>query len=426
MRRIVATVLVTLLALVVVPNAWAQQKFPPVEQLKSHPGLPDPLVFFASGERVATPEQWTQRRVELKELFQHYMYGYLPAVPKITARVVRRDDAYFGGQAIKKEVTIQFGPATAPPINLLLVIPKQRKGPAPVFVGMNFCGNHTLVDDPSVALPTVWMPDRCPSCQGNVAHEEGRGKQKDIWNLEYVISRGYAVATFYSGDIDPDKPDWSDGVHPHFVSAGQSTPSATSWGTVAAWAWGIHRAVDYLVTDADLDPKKIAVVGHSRLGKTALLAGAFDERIALAIPHQAGCGGTAPSRSQVGESVKAINDRFPHWFDDVFPQFNDQVERLPFDQHCLAALMAPRPLLYSNATEDTWANPDGQFEMLRGAEAVYKLLGAEGLASPQIPEIGKLSAGRLGYFIRAGKHSMNREDWQAFIDFADTHLGKPK
>jgi hypothetical protein len=199
--------------------------------------------------------------------------------------------------------------------------------------------------------------------------------------------------------------------------------SAYDWGAIAAWAWGLQRAVDYLVTDAVLDAERIAVVGHSRNGKAAMVAGAFDERIALVIPLQAGCGGTSPSRGKIGESVKQINDRFPHWFNAEFKKFNEQPERLPFDQHCLIALCAPRPVLLSNAVEDTWANPAGQFEMLLAADPVYRLLGAGGLGAQQIPETGKLLDSTLGYYIRPGKHSMTGEDWKVFLDFADKQFG---
>ena len=156
-----------------------------------------------------------------------------------------------------------------------------------------------------------------------------------------------------------------------------------------------------------------------------MLAGAFDERIALVVPLQAGCGGTAPSRGKVGESVQRINTSFPHWFNARFKEFNDQVDHLPFDQHCLVALAAPRPVLFSNATEDTWANPEGQFEVLQAASPTYRLLGAGGLEAQRMPEPGKLIDSKLGYFIRPGKHSMTREDWKAFLDFADKQLGKP-
>jgi hypothetical protein len=176
------------------------------------------------------------------------------------------------------------------------------------------------------------------------------------------------------------------------------------------------------VTAPELDAKRIAVVGHSRLGKTALLAGAFDERIALVIPHQAGCGGTAPSRHKVGETVKQINDRFPHWFCDEFTKFNDQVERLPFDQHSLVALCAPRPVLFTNAVEDSWADPEGQYNVLAAASPVYRLLGVDGLAEGAYPPPGRLVKSRLGYWLREGKHSMNRDDWKIFLDFADAWL----
>jgi hypothetical protein len=413
------------LAAVLVTAAAVRGGFPEVSMLPAHPDLPDPLVML-DGSRVTTREQWfNKRRPELKELFQHYMYGYLPAPEKIEAKLEREDRKALGGKATLREVTIRFGPTGTPPIHLLLVVPNERKGPTPVFVGMNFSGNHALVKDPAVRLPTVWMYPGHPGVKDNRATDAGRGAETDVWDLEGAVDRGYAVATFYNGDVDPDRPDVREGIQPH-LKPGEK-PGPHDWGTIAAWAWGIHRAVDYLVTDKDLDRERIIVVGHSRLGKTALLAAAFDDRIALAIPHQAGCGGTAPSRQNNPkvESVKRINTSFPHWFDGTFKEFNDQVERLPFDQNCLVALVAPRPVLFSNAVEDVWANPDGQFEVLRAADPVYRLLGAGGLGAKEKPEVGKLLDSQLGYFIRPGKHSMTREDWKAFRDFADKHLGKP-
>ena len=403
----------------------AAEEFPPVAELPAKAALPDPLVMF-DGQRVKTKEDWyAKRRPELKALFQHYMYGYAPPAPdKIEAKVERVDPKFCGGKATKKEVAISFGPAGTPPIHLLVVTPNGRR-PAPAFVGLNFCGNHTLLADKSVALPEAWLPERCPGCVDHRATDAGRGAQIDVWNLEGSIDRGYAVATFYSGDVDPDKPDFADGVHPHYLKAGQQELGPHEWGTIAAWAWGLSRAVDYLVTDKDIDAKRIAAVGHSRLGKTAILAAAMDERIAMAIPLQAGCGGTAPSRGKIGESVKRINEAFPHWFNDEFPRFNEQVEKLPFDQNCLVALVAPRPVLFANAVEDEWANPAGQFEVLQAADGVYRFLGAGGLDAKEMPAPGKLVDSTLGYFIRPGKHSMNKVDWEAFWDFADKHFGKP-
>ena len=180
--------------------------------------------------------------------------------------------------------------------------------------------------------------------------------------------------------------------------------------------------VDYLVTYPEIDRNKIAVVGHSRLGKAALLAGAFDERFALTIGHQAGCGGSAPSRGKIGEQVRQINDRFPHWFDGEFKKFNEQVDKLPFDQNSLMAMAAPRPLLLTNGTLDTWANPAGQFDMLKGADGVYKLLGVKGLGDESMPPPGTLVGDRLAYHIRPGKHAMLPEDWDVFLSFADAHF----
>lgn len=410
--------------LAVLGLAWtAHAAFPPVSALPSRPELPDPLVMF-NGERITTKEQWIQkRRPELKELFQYYMYGYLPAAPKkVEYQVQHENRQLFGGKATLKEVAILLGPSV-PELHLLLVVPNERKGPAPVFLGLNFSGNHTLVKDPGVRLPTSWMDGRGAGVKDHRATEAGRGTQIDVWAIEQVIGHGYAVATIYYGEIEPDNPGVSEGIRVSFRKKGEQ-PGPHDWGAIAAWAWGLHRAVDYLLTNPNIDKSRIAVVGHSRLGKTALLAGAFDERIALVIPHQAGCGGTAPSRGKIGESVKQINDRFPHWFDATFKEFNDCPDRLPFDQHCLIALVAPRPVLLTNAVEDTWANPQGQFEVLQAAEPVYRLLGAGGLEAKVMPEPGKLIDSTLGYCIRTGKHSMGKEDWKVFLAFADKYLGK--
>lgn len=416
--------LFTFLALVVTA---APPSLPDADQLPDRPDLPDPLVML-SGERVTTREQWvSRRRPELKELFQYYMYGYLPPAPgKVSGKVEREDRRALGGKATLKEVTITFGPPDMPAMHLLLVVPNARQKPAPVFVGLNFAGNHTVLKDPNVRLPTAWMPDRQPGVRQNRATDAGRGAQVDVWAVEPSIDRGYAVATCYNGDIEPDRPDAPDGIRAYYRQHGLTKAGPHEWGTIAAWAWGLSRAVDYLRTDKDIDENRVAVVGHSRLGKAAIVAAAFDDRIALAVPLQAGCGGTSPSRGKVGESVKQINDRFPHWFDGTFKEFNSRPERLPFDQNCLVALVAPRPVLFSNATEDTWANPEGQFQVLKAADPVYRLLGAGGLDAERMPETGRLVASRLGYYIRSGKHSMTKSDWKIFLDFADKNLaGKP-
>jgi hypothetical protein len=399
-------------------------EFPPVSELPVNPELPDPLVMF-DGSPVTTKDQWEQkRRPELKALFQHYMYGNLPPKTAVSSSLTAANDDLFDGKATWKSFTLHYGPEGTPPIELLLILPKVQKGVPPVFVGINFCGNHSVLTDPKVPLETSWYYGNCPGCKDNVASEESRGGQADRWNAEMIIDRGYALATFYYGDVDPDKRenDFTDGVHPHFFKPGQTMPGKHDWGAVAAWAYGAHRVIDFLEENQSVDTKRLALVGHSRLGKATLFAGALDERIKVVIPHQAGCGGTAPNRFNVGESVERINTVFPHWFNDTFPEFNKQVERLPFDQHCLAALCAPRAVLFSNAEEDQWADPNGQFNMLKAADPVYRFLGVDGLRPGAKPELGKLIDSRLGYYIRPGKHTVNADDWTAFLDFADRYL----
>lgn len=398
---------------------------PAPADLPAHAGLPDPLVNL-DGSRVTTRADWVaQRRPELKRLFEHYMYGVLPPAPiDLKFAVEHTDPQCFEGRATRKDIAIQYS-TTRPPIHLLLVVPNGRSRPAPVVLGLNFCGNHTVLNDPTIALPTRWMPEFCAGCTNHQATDAGRGTAVDGWSIRASIDRGYAIATFYTGDLEPDGNGAPDGVRANYPTPETAARGPQAWGTIAAWAWGVHRAVDYLVSDPAIDTNRIAVFGHSRNGKTALLAGAFDERIRLVLCHQAGCGGSAPSRGRVGESVKQINDRFPHWFNGAFKAFNQATDRLPFDQHALVALCAPRPVLLSNATEDSWANPDGQFEMLRAADPVYRLLGVEGLTANERPAVGRLLDTRLGYFIRAGKHSTTPEDWRAFLDFADRHFGRP-
>jgi dienelactone hydrolase len=405
-------------ALMAVPAAAAD--FPPPEKLPQVPELPDPLTTFA-GKKITTAEEWQKvRRPELKELFQHYMYGRYPTIPaKVTAKVLFEDREAFGGKATVREIALSVSDM-APPVHVLLTMPNNRPGPAPVFVGLNFTGNHSITDHPKVRVPTEWMRAG-PGVEKNRATEAGRGKSQR-WPLEMIADRGYAVATAYYGEIIPDDPKVRGGLRDLLMPAGEADPAATA--AIMAWAWGLHRMIDHLATLPEIDPKRVAVVGHSRLGKTALLAAAFDDRVALAVPNQAGCGGTAPSRNHnpKAETVERINTSFPHWFCGHFKAFNADPSRLPFDQHGLVALCAPRPVLFTNATEDQWANPPGQFEVLKAATPVYKLLGVEGLEADAYPPENRLIDSRLGYWVRPGKHDMTADDWKTYLAFADRWL----
>jgi hypothetical protein len=413
-----------LLGAFAVSPVTAPADFPPPEKLPQRPEMPNPLVML-DGSRVTTRADWeTKRRPELKALFEYYMYGRFPARPeKVTGKVLFEDARAFAGKGTLREVEITFGPPEWPKIYLLVVTPN-GKTPAPCFVGANFQGNHCLVADERVRITPDWCYASTPGVKNNRATAEGRGKVTNVWDFEQALGRGYAVATFYNGDIQPDRPNVREGMRATLPQRPGEVPGDET-ATIAFWAWGVHRCVDWLVTDPGIDPKRIAVVGHSRLGKTALLAGAFDDRLAVVIPHQSGCGGAGPSRhnNPKAETVKRITTAFPHWFCGHFSAFGDDPTRLPFDQNCLVALCAPRPVLMTNAEEDLWANPSGQFDVLVAAAPAYELYDVpKPVVAARMPESGKLSAERLGYFIRPGKHAMTPDDWKVYLDFADKWL----
>ena len=410
------------------------KSFPAPDALPALAALPDPLTTFL-GQPVKTRDDWEKLRApELRALFQHYMYGRRPpGVRPVEGKVIREDKAALGGKATLREVLVECGMER--PVHLLVVIPNERSQPAACFLGMNFNGNYALLDDPQIKMPP-WVPKSFPDTPPNTASAAGRGRETDVWALDQAIGRGYAVATFFSGDVLQDNRETGPEQLKKWVQETQNPAAGDNTATIMLWAWGFSRMLDYVQTVPEIDPKRVAAVGHSRNGKTALVAAAFDERFALAIPSQAGCGGTAPSRlppellnppdgKLIHETVKRINTAFPHWFCENFKAFNDTPDKLPFDQHCLIALCAPRPVLLSCATEDQWANPRGQFEMLRAADPVYKLIAGDGLGAAEMPETGKLLASRLGYYIRPGKHSMTREDWKVWLDYADQWLRPP-
>lgn len=384
--------------------------------------LPD-VLLCKDGTKVTTKEIWEQkRRPELLEMFTTYMFGKAPESPsRLDYKVTSVSRKALGGRATRKEIVIYLtaDKEKGPHIDLQLYLPNHIKGKIPVFLGISFLPNYTVYDDPELDVPDLYV-----SPGGKPAKVPERGMMDKSWQLDKILEHGYGLATFCYNDIDPDfDDDFKNGIHPYFYRKGQDYPDPDQWGSIAAWAWGMSRAMDYLEKDIEVDSDKVAVIGHSRLGKTALWAGATDPRFALVISGNSGCCGVAISRRCYGETVEAMNVRFPHWFCGNYKQFNNRENYMPFDQHELVALIAPRPIYIASASEDNWSDQKGEFLGGKGAEPVYSLYGLKGIGIDRMPGIDEpYMDGSIAYHIRKGPHAVLPYDWEQFLKFADKYF----
>lgn len=417
-----------LLWLVAVPEEGSAQDPEPLYDESKVPAysVPDPLVLSDGTPVAESATWWDERRPQLLSLFRTHVYGDLPPAPS-SVRVERHevDRTALDGRATRRQVTLHFSDrADAPTLDLLVYLPNERDGAVPVFAGLNFAGNHTVVSDPAVRLPESWVPSwgDVPSDEG-AAVADARGARERRWPVRMLIDRGYGLVTAYYGDLFPDREDgFDESVYQLHADGTTFDPTGGNWSAISAWAWGLHRMMDYATETSVIDADRVVAVGHSRLGKTALWAGATDERFAAVVDNASGAGGSALFRRRYGERVIHLDTRFPHWFCDTFSLYRENESALPVDQHQLLASIAPRPLLVSAKTEDRWADPKGMYLAAEHAAPVWTFLGQEGLDAEHMPEPDSPVLSRVGYFLRTGEHDLLPADWAVFLDFADWHL----
>jgi pimeloyl-ACP methyl ester carboxylesterase len=344
--------------------------------------LPD-VLRTTKHTKIRSKADWENNRPQLLRLFEDHIYGQMPRqFDDIKFSIVKEDKSAMQGRATLKQVVVEvFNHQQSVKLNLVLFIPNNSKQPVPAFLLINNRGKE--ITDPT------------------------RKVKSGFWPAELVIDSGYAVAAFHVSDAAPDNQEtFMNGVlrlYPEQLEA------ANGMRAIGAWAWAASRIMDYLETDPDIDSKRVTVVGHSRGGKASLWAAAQDQRFAMCASNCSGNTGAALSRRNFGESIKAINTSFPHWFNTNYKKYNEREAELPVDQHMLIALLAPRPIYVTNASEDLWADPTGTLLALKHAAPVYELYGVKDDA-------------RMGYHNRKGIHDLTPYDWSNFIRLANLNF----
>lgn len=387
--------------------------------------LPE-LLTSQSGEKIESVSGWEKkRRPEIISLYKEEIYGRVPegVGNQFASTIIEQSNTALDNLAIRKQISIIYkNNGKKITINVLMYLPKKLKYP-PVFIGYNFYGNQTVINDPHVVLTDSWIRNNSElGITNNCASEGSRGRRSERWPIKKLISEGFGFATINYADIDPDRCDFSDGIHPLFYGKKQTKPKIGEWGSISAWAWGYSRILDYLKQDQLTNNSKAILFGHSRLGKTALWAGALDKRFDIVIANNSGCAGAALFRREFGEKISKIYYNFPQWFTQNFKKYRDKEELLPIDQHMLIALIAPRPVYIASAEKDCFSDPKGEYLAAYYASPVYALYGKTGMTDSVMPPLNKAIHHTIGYHIRSGRHGVTDYDWEEFMLFAKEHL----
>ncbi len=338
------------------------------------------VLTMNSGKTVLTKEDWQKRREEVFSVLESEIYG-TPVPFREFRSEVTENNIICAGKGIHTSVRLTFPEAENFSFPVEILRPDTNKK-VPVFVFLNF--RPDIYDR---YLPT-----------------------------EEIIDNSFAVARIYYKDITSDDGDFSDGIAKYVT---KDRENGTDCGKIAMWAWAASRVLDCLGTTNQFDMDNVAVMGHSRLGKTALLAGAYDERFKYVMSNDSGCSGAAITRNKVGETVDDICERFPYWFCKNYNKYRNKESEMPFDQHFLIALSAPRYVSVHSAAEDRWADPDSEYLACVAASEAYEILGEKGLVSPdRLPVVGDdFTKGSIGYSVRSGTHFLSRWDWNKYMNF---------
>jgi hypothetical protein len=385
--------------------------------------LPD-ILTLSNGKKVTDIKSWEKlRRPEIVKLMEENQFGRALGNPEdMSFMIFEKGTPVFKGEAVRKQIIMLFGEGVK--VDLLIYLPANRTKPSPLLLNIGFFANCQTVNDPGVKEATIWNREgqRVP------AGHDSPFPKTDVMQF---IERGYGFATVFYGDFEPDfKGGIKHGIRSLYLKPGQAEPAHDEWGAIAAWAWGLSRAMDYFELDYQIDAGRIAITGVSRLGKTALWTAARDQRFALAIPSCSGQGGAAISRRNYGETIKLITlpQRYGYQFCANYAKWGDHPESAPMDAHMLIALMAPRPVLLQTGDTDKWSDPMGEFKAAVAAEPVYELFNKKGLDTARIPESGKAILNDIGYYMHKGGHGMYSSDgvsdWNVYLDFMDMHLKK--